>query len=40
VVLTPELTHQLRERYTGCLCMRCLASLAGTPAQPPDQLFL
>jgi hypothetical protein len=26
--LTDELRAQLRERYTGCLCLKCLGELA------------
>ena len=29
VTLSAELQAQLRERWSGCLCVRCLAALAG-----------
>jgi len=33
VTLSPALLADLRQRYTGCLCARCLTELS-TPAQP------
>ncbi len=29
IALTAALQQQLRERYTGCLCIACLQALAG-----------
>jgi hypothetical protein len=29
ITLDAGLQQQLRERYTGCLCLRCLQALAG-----------
>ena len=34
--LDADLQQRLRERYTGCLCLRCLAALArGDAIEPP-----
>lgn len=33
VTLSPALLADLRQRYTGCLCVRCLIELS-TAAQP------
>lgn len=33
VTLSSAVLADLRQRYTGCLCVRCLAELS-TPAQP------
>ncbi len=36
VRLDAALQQRLRERYTGCLCQRCLAALAqGASLEPP-----
>jgi len=37
VTLDAALQQRLRERYTGCLCLRCLAALAqGDNIEPPS----
>ncbi len=33
LVLSAELQARLRERYTGCLCLRCLQELAAPQAR-------
>lgn len=33
LTLPPELLAALRQRYTGCLCPRCLAELAAHPEE-------
>jgi hypothetical protein len=33
--LNPALLASLRERYTGCLCLRCLRELAEAAAPQP-----
>jgi hypothetical protein len=37
LALDPVLLADLRTRYTGCLCMRCLAALAAQPPSGPSQ---
>ncbi len=34
--LAPELLSELRQRYSGCLCLRCLQALAATAGVPAD----
>jgi hypothetical protein len=34
IVLSARLQQQLRERYSGCLCLRCLGELATAQAHP------
>jgi hypothetical protein len=38
VLLDAALQQRLRKRYTGCLCLRCLRSLAAGPAPGPSSL--
>jgi len=33
LTLSPALQAALRQRYTGCLCLRCLAELAAHPEE-------
>ena len=35
VKLDSQVLAALRERYTGCLCLPCLASLSFNPPAPP-----
>ena len=36
IPLDAALQQRLRERYTGCLCLRCLAALAQGEALVPE----
>jgi hypothetical protein len=38
--LNPALLAALRERYTGCLCLRCLGELAEAAAPHPIELYV
>jgi hypothetical protein len=35
LTLSPELQVQLRQRWSGCLCLRCLQALAAGAALEP-----